>query len=333
MGTRKPKLETRIFVFPYHASMLKYRLPIGLLMMALLVGLIHADERIGRVDISGTALSSLLAGQSYLPAGIVMLTVFFVLAGLGASELCDLFRARGMTVYRGSLVAASVVGLSVMYLAPREAAGRTAILWVALPLIAVLLFTMLRHAWRRQAPGALAAGAAALFAMVYLGVVPGFLLLIRDTHSAAIVAAVILTTKVCDIGAYTAGRLFGRRQLIPWLSPGKTWEGLAGGVALSALVAAGLAALHNHCQWPLAWSQAAAAYLHRPYPIGYAALFGVIMAVVGHAGDLMESLLKRDAGLKDSGTTIPGFGGVLDVIDSPLITAPAAFLLLEFAPQ
>lgn len=313
--------------------MLKYRLPIGLFMMALLVGLIFADEQIGRIDVSGTAVQSLLGGQAHLPAGIVLLAVFLVLACLGASELCDFFRAKHYTVYRDSMVLGAAVGLAAMYLTPREAGGRMAVICLAFPLVTVFILAMLRHAWRQQSPGALSAGAAAVFAMVYLGIVPGFLLLIRESHSAAVVAAVILTTKACDIGAYTAGRAFGRHKLIPWLSPGKTWEGLAGGMTLSALVAAGLAALHNHLHWHMAWSATSNTYEHRAYPIGYAALFGVMMAIVGHAGDLLESLLKRDAGLKDSGTTIPGFGGVLDVIDSPLLTAPVAFLLLEFAPR
>lgn len=313
--------------------MFKYRLPMGLLMFASMLGLIYADERIGRIDVSGTGVQTLLAGQGHLPAGIVMLAIFVVLLCLGASELCDFFLAKGMTAYRGSVVLGAAVGVAVMYLTPREAGGRAAIVGLAAPMVAVFFFAMLRHAWRRQAPGAISAGAAAVFAMIYLGVIPGFLLLIRDSHSAWVVAAVILVTKSCDIGAYTAGHAFGRHKLIPWLSPGKTWEGLAGGVAFSALTAVGFVALHNHFKWPADWSQAAGGQVHQPYPLWYAALFGVVMAVVGHGGDLLESLLKRDAGLKDSGSTIPGFGGVLDVIDSPLLTAPVAFFMLEFAPR
>jgi phosphatidate cytidylyltransferase len=109
--------------------------------------------------------------------------------------------------------------------------------------------------------------------------------------------------------------------MIPWLSPGKTWEGVAGGLAVSALVGAlgrwllvsqGLlvpTALNGHLAWVLLGG----------------AIAGLIFGGVGQVGDLMASLLKRDAGVKDSGSTVPGFGGVLDVIDSPLLVAPVAY--------
>ncbi|WP_299377669.1 phosphatidate cytidylyltransferase, partial [uncultured Kiloniella sp.] len=111
---------------------------------------------------------------------------------------------------------------------------------------------------------------------------------------------------LADTGAYFAGRAFGRRKLAPAVSPGKTWEGLVGGVVFSSLASLLLLA-------PLA-----------DLAPGYALLVGAILGVVGQVGDLAESLLKRDAGVKDSGSILPGFGGVLDLIGAarPSIADP-----------
>jgi phosphatidate cytidylyltransferase len=157
-----------------------------------------------------------------------------------------------------------------------------------------------------------------LLAAAYLGVLPGFYLQLRALGTAWLVAGVMLVTKACDIGAYFTGRSLGRRKLIPWLSPGKTVEGLIGGLAFSGLVALGLAAAGN--RWGLVGE--------RTLPLAWAAAAGVIIGGLGHVGDLLESLLKRDAGVKDSGQSVPGFGGVLDVVDSPLLVAPLAYWLL-----
>ena len=151
---------------------------------------------------------------------------------------------------------------------------------------------------------------------VYLGLMFGFVLAIRREHSVWVLLWIILVTKSADIGAFATGKLIGRHKLILWLSPGKTWEGLIGGVVLAAAVgAAGLAALKS---WgltpqetlPPAWTGAAA---------------GVLFGLTGVLGDLIASLFKRDAGLKDASHVLPGFGGVLDVLDSALLVAPVAY--------
>ena len=130
-----------------------------------------------------------------------------------------------------------------------------------------------------------------------------------------LLAAVILVTKSCDIGAYFTGMSIGRHKLIAWLSPGKTWEGLVGGMVVAAL---------------------AGAFLLRPLlsieiSLPYALLTGALLGLAGQAGDLIASMLKRDAQVKDSGSALPGFGGVIDVIDSPLLAGPVAYWLLAIA--
>lgn len=123
---------------------------------------------------------------------------------------------------------------------------------------------------------------------------------------------VMLAVWATDIGAYAAGRTIGGPKLAPRLSPKKTWAGLLGGVAASALTGA-LVAL--------------AVGAARP---GVAALIGAVLAVVAQAGDLFESAVKRRYGVKDSGTLIPGHGGLLDRIDG-LLTAAAALALFHAA--
>ena len=118
-------------------------------------------------------------------------------------------------------------------------------------------------------------------------------------------------TKFTDIGAYFGGRALGRHKLIPWLSPAKTWEGLLAGVITAGLVGMACAPQVSNLSWQKAF------------------VFGAIIGGVGQLGDLLESLMKRDAEVKDSGTLIPGFGGILDVIDSPLLAAPFAYLLFS----
>ena len=153
-----------------------------------------------------------------------------------------------------------------------------------------------------------------MLSVVYLGVLSGFLLLIGADISVWMIGGVALIVKCCDIGAYFTGRAIGRHKLIPWLSPGKTVEGLIGGILASMIAAIILnAALGSPLDW---W---------------WVLIMGGILAVVGQAGDLTMSLFKRGAGLKDSSTLLPGLGGVMDVIDSLLLAAPVAWWMLRLS--
>ena len=124
----------------------------------------------------------------------------------------------------------------------------------------------------------------------------------------------IFVPKCCDIGTYFTGRYLGRHRMTPLLSPKKTWEGLAGGL----VAAMATALLVGWLIVPLFRRGA-----------GEAVLFGLVVGVAGVLGDLAESLIKRDCGAKDASQVVPGFGGVLDVVDSVLFAAPVAYWWLR----
>ncbi len=181
---------------------------------------------------------------------------------------------------------------------------------LAIPLTLLALFWA--QAIRFGTNGTVRNVSASFFSIVYLGIFPMFLVWIRVFWGVWVVLLFVSTIKCSDIGAYAFGRLFGRHKLCPGISPGKTWEGLGGAAVVAAVVSFGFS-FFSGIMTPL-----------------QAVVFGAVFGVLGQAGDLVESMIKRDAAMKDSGAIIPGFGGILDVIDSPLATAPAAFIVFWF---
>ncbi len=135
-----------------------------------------------------------------------------------------------------------------------------------------------------------------------------------------VVLAAMAIVWIADTAAYFSGRAFGRRKLAPAISPGKTWEGVYGALAAVALYAVVVTQFAEGAGYRSELSVAAAA-------IWIAMALGLVLLSV--AGDLFESLLKRHAGVKDSGTILPGHGGVLDRIDALLSAMPAAALLAQ----
>lgn len=157
--------------------------------------------------------------------------------------------------------------------------------------------------------------------VLYLGLCGGIILSFRIHCGIGAVLMFIAAVKSADIGAYFTGSLIGQHKMIPWLSPGKTWEGLFGGLICAAVVAV------------LIWLIFGARGIFPPGLFDnmlQVALFGIIVGLAGQFGDLCESLMKRSAGVKDSGALVPEFGGVLDILDSPLLAGPIAFTMLVY---
>lgn len=127
---------------------------------------------------------------------------------------------------------------------------------------------------------------------------------------------VLAVTKFSDVGAYVVGSLIGRHKMIPRISPGKTWEGFAGAILTSLVLS-------------IVLTQAMSAHL-QALSFASSIILGLLLPLISVVGDLAESVVKRDASIKDSGSTIPGIGGALDLIDSILFTAPVLYFYLQF---
>jgi phosphatidate cytidylyltransferase len=125
----------------------------------------------------------------------------------------------------------------------------------------------------------------------------------------------VLVTKFSDTGAYAVGSLIGRHKMIPRISPGKTWEGLGGAIFLSTVASLVFVNFFGDKMAGMNWR--------------HALVLGVLLGSTAVVGDLIESLFKREAGVKDSGRLFPGIGGILDLLDSLLFNAPIMYLYLR----
>ncbi len=291
--------------------MLKYRLTFGPLFIVLVGLLAWFDAWLDQQPAPG-----FLPRETY-PPGVGVFLVLAVLGAGGAREVARILTAKGIPVGTGVAIGVQMLGLLAIALLPTEARGTMGLAAGMSTAVLSYMIGVLYAVRDRDVKGAISIGSGVLFIHVYMGLMLGFLLLIRREHSIWLLVWVLASVKSCDIGAFFTGTAIGKHKLIPWLSPGKTWEGLIGGLGTSGLVA--LAG-----SWLLQHNGIAAPGLV------YSAIMGVFMGGFGQMGDLAASLLKRDAGVKDSGTSLPGFGGVMDLIDSPILVAPLAYWVLAF---
>jgi len=305
--------------------MLRWRLLVGGVLIGLLAGLVWLDHH------------ARWPGVWLFPLGVLLLV-------LGTDELLELLAACGVRPVRlivqlGNLLAMSTTWVALLLLLePAASRGATSSLALGRPgqqiaaaavepgtllwplagwLVALGLVFLVEVLRFHEPPGACANLAGGVFATVYLGLMFALLVHLRMAWGIGAVLSVVAVVKLGDIGAYAVGRLIGRHKLIPRLSPGKTWEGLAGQLVFNALGA-----------WiTFAWLVPSTT-IGATLPIAWWrwGLFALVVGLAGLLGDLAESLLKRSAGRKDSSTWLPGLGGILDVLDSLLVATPAAWL-------
>ena len=283
--------------------MLKQRLIFGTLMTAFFVGLILLD---GLLDGSITAPP----GGGSVPKGTLFAVFVALMIPAGQYELSKLAAGKAvkllLPVSIGSsiLLATSWYWLRILPVSP--------LLWLSFVPAFSLLALFLYQAVRYGTDGVLANCGASCFSILYLGLLSAFVVGIRVDFGPWVLLMFVFVVKSADIGAYAIGKCFGKHKFSPRISPGKTWEGMAGAVAAAALVAVCFALSCDIMAW-------------RP-----AVVFGVCFAFVGQLGDLAESLIKRDAEQKDASNSVPGFGGILDVADSLLVASPFAYLFFYY---
>jgi phosphatidate cytidylyltransferase len=205
--------------------------------------------------------------------------------------------------------------------ARRELCFETGSFWAfaAFVFIATLVAAFLLEMYRYKTPGMVVPRlGATVLSVSYLGLLPCFFVQIRfieTAYTGLLLALTILVPKCNDVAAFFTGTFVGRTRMTPLLSPKKTWEGFVGGMVGGTIVAVIVTVVGREF----------GAEIFR-YGALEAIGFGLVMGIAGVLGDLAESLIKRDCQTKDASRDIPGFGGLLDVIDSVLFAAPVALL-------
>jgi phosphatidate cytidylyltransferase len=295
---------------------MKKRIVFGSLMIVLVAGLFALDWWLEGQALAAAARAQAELGYRPRPVIAPVLAVLLVaLVLVGTLELVRMAAGKGVMLLRVSaMVGASLLATFPFWwqmVDPQSPLGPTAgELLLFLGLVGILVFG--EQMVRCRVDDAIRQIAATFLVIFYLGIGAALVLQMRIGYGMGVLILFLAAVKCTDIGAYFTGSAIGRHKMIPWLSPGKSWEGLAGGV----LVAAGVALL-------AAWILRIDALLWWEAPV-----FGALVGLAGQFADLCESLLKRDADIKDSGALVPNFGGVLDIVDSPLLAAPVATALL-----
>lgn len=234
---------------------------------------------------------------------------------LGFREYAAMARAKGLVIETaGGTVAVVLVLLAAALTGPFGFMAQNAIFFLAVALLAWL--HILRGMTHHTLPGL----AATAFGVLYLGWMPAHLVLmhVEPGDGPGLVTMLLAMVALSDTGAYFTGRAIGRHKLAPHTSPKKTWEGAFGGLIAAMLTGAAIYALRNSLDLRAL----------PEYPLWWCLATGAVLSVVSQIGDLVESMLKRDAGVKDSGTIFPGHGGVLDRCDGIIFAAPALYYLL-----
>ena len=275
--------------------MLRHRLIFGTLMTIAFIALVLFDARLD---------GSLSAQKPDSPIQATLLAFFLIVVAIPANlELSRLVSSAGAKIFLPLAILSTALLSTVWYWSQffdnrYQFAGFFFAFIVCFSVLAIFLWQGIRYA----ALGAFANCGANLLSIVYLGALASFVIAVRIDFGPITFLMYIFVVKCADIGAYTIGLLFGKHKFSHVLSPKKTWEGMAGAVIFASVVSSIFAIASGIM------------------PLWQAVLFGIVFAFLGQLGDLAESMLKRAAEQKDSATTVPGFGGVLDVIDSPLAT-------------
>jgi len=323
--------------------MLLNRVILGTLMVTALVGLVALDMWLSTDVPEGPSCTKFPNGQfgfayavlnSYgwsalRLSGLPTVLVAVALAGLAVYELGSILSVKDYRPAKYWAIFAAILLVVMPWLELRFSwsfASETASLmdscsFSLMCLIAGVIGSAVAIMKRGHTERATMALAVTIFMFTYIGLLGSFLIRIRcflpGPAGAALLLYCILTIKATDIGAYLTGRAIGKHLLAPKISPKKTIEGFVGGLVLACLTAVGGIWL---------WTQILPEWMG-PLPLTstQAIILAMLTSFSGHLGDLAESAIKRDVGLKDSGRAVASFGGFLDVLDSLLFAAPVAW--------
>jgi phosphatidate cytidylyltransferase len=279
--------------------MLRTRLIVGAVLIALTAGMLAFDQR-------------------FAPGYPFLFGVVALLGLMGGVELVTLLSATRQPSFPLVLTGIFVVlaaNWAGLLFGPMGPGGFVAVLFA---FAALVLVTFLVEMATFEGPGGVVERISlTLWVVAYLGILPSFLVNLQlgrtDGLGTVALALAIFVPKGCDIGAYFTGRLIGRHHMTPVLSPKKTWEGAVGGLLAAILVAFALDRFGPIIPWGAAGT----------------VLFGITVGAAGMLGDLAESMVKRDCRRKDASHIVPGFGGVLDVVDAIVFAAPISYLWLR----
>jgi len=258
-----------------------------------------------------------------LIADYCFLLIMFLLSGAGLIEFYDLARKIGLPCYKRLGIIGGLLLMTATFFYASGRMGKApdpaqANDFETSFLILFVLGLCVRQFLSKSNPHAIAGIGATLLGLMYIPWLLNFIQKLNfypGIEGSFYVLHFILVTKFSDLGAYVTGSLIGRHKMIPRISPGKTWEGFGGAVVISTLASVG-------------YYYAAQAHL-APMTLAHAIILGIVLSSTAVIGDLIESIFKREAGVKDSGRLFPGIGGILDLMDSLLFNAPLMYLYVR----
>ncbi|MBA4146551.1 MAG: phosphatidate cytidylyltransferase [Verrucomicrobia bacterium] len=272
-------------------------------------------------------LGGLFSGNKILSDYLFLLSML-LLAGIGLWEFYGLVEKKNFVSFKWcGLIGGLLLMLGTFfhfqhYLGIADVPSRVNDFETSFLILFVLGLCIRQFVSKSSTTGILAISAT-LFGLMYVPWLLNFVQKINyfpdvrgnEVHGNWYVLYFILVTKFSDVGAYVTGSLIGKHKMIPRISPGKTWEGFGGAIVVSTGISLAFAHLAGDKLFGMTWY--------------HAAILGVLLSVSAVVGDLIESIFKREAGVKDSGSFFPGIGGILDLLDSLLFNAPLMYLYLR----
>ncbi|MFH1996174.1 MAG: phosphatidate cytidylyltransferase [Candidatus Omnitrophota bacterium] len=260
--------------------------------------------------VSSLAVAGIVFSIIFIMPNWVYCLLVTTMVGISLSEFFELAGKKGIFIYKYFGIATGMLLPIVVFLQMGiDGFGMMAPFYIVL----ACLFTFVLQITRRGgSSNPLVSIAVTMFGLLYISWFFSFFINLKFmAHGEILILYLILVTKSNDIGAFFIGRSFGKHSLIPRISPKKTVEGTVGGIVTGCCVSLASKAYMSGFSW------------------GQLCVLGVLLGVLGQVGDLAESLVKRDCGVKDSGRKLPGYGGMLDMLDSLFFTTPIFYFYMR----